>query len=106
MQQRRGCLCDHGPSRGAGYTTPGMTSSLASTSTSTEPTREREADTLTLLKVEPGEILQIDHQPAARLALNKTMIVMHPAIVGAQIAAADQNERGRRRSEELLFHCR
>ena len=52
-------------------------------------------DGLAVLQLAAGGIVRVDPQGAARLARDQALGVVHPGVVAAHVASADELERGR-----------
>ena len=72
-------------------TTPGMMSSVVSTGASSEPAAELIQRGLAVGETEPLGVVGMDVERAALLALHERRQVVHPRVVRAQLAAADQH---------------
>ncbi len=73
-------------------TTPGMMPSVTSTGISTSPTRDRTRRRRAVDEAEPGGVVGVDLERAARLALHQDLDVVHPRVVRAQVAPADEHD--------------
>ena len=87
-----GCPARRGPSRGAGSPRPACTSSVTSTAATTEPTRE-------VTRACPPSSSRSGSASSGwtcsvqrSLALHQRRHVVHPAVVRAQVPAADEHE--------------
>ena len=73
-------------------TTPGMISSVTSTGTSIAPDADVDRRVLAVGQPEPLRVVGVHVQRAALLALHERRQVVHPRVVRAQLAPADQDE--------------
>ena len=71
-------------------TTPGMTSLVTSSVACTDPTRDRTRTRWPSREPAARRVLGVHQQRAAVATLHQALAVVHPGVVGAQVAATDQ----------------
>ena len=86
------CRRRRGPSRGAGSRRRAGCASVTSTGASTRPTPDVTTAVAPSAQAEPRGVVGMHLQRAARPALHQHLDVVHPRVVRAQVAPADEQQ--------------